>query len=57
MMGTPALFLCIILKNILDENRVPSVAYKWVNACVYVYKTKQNRTKKKTTNKQTSKQK
>jgi mediator of RNA polymerase II transcription subunit 23 len=28
MMGTPALFLCIILKNILDENRVPSVAYK-----------------------------
>ncbi|KAK7100374.1 mediator of RNA polymerase II transcription subunit 23-like isoform X2 [Littorina saxatilis] len=28
MQGTPPLFLCIIWKNILDENRVPSVAYK-----------------------------
>ncbi|KAL8625637.1 hypothetical protein ACOMHN_043912 [Nucella lapillus] len=28
MLGTPPLFLCIICKNILDENRVPSVAYK-----------------------------
>ena len=28
MQGTPPLFLCIIWKNILDESRVPSVAYK-----------------------------
>lgn len=28
MQGTPPLFLCIIWKNMLDENRVPPIAYK-----------------------------